>query len=207
MPSHRIRILLVDDHEVVRNGIRLMLSHADDVVITGEAATGEEALELVQKQFFDLALVDLNLPGIGGLDLVKLIRRDSPRTAVLVLSIYAEEIYAMRALKQGAAGYLNKNSSGATLLEAIRKAAAGGRHVSSATSDRVAVIEAHAVLSQREREVMRLIAAGVSLVHIAEQLHVSPNTVTTYRARILEKMKMRSNADIARYALEHGLDD
>jgi DNA-binding NarL/FixJ family response regulator len=212
--ANKIRILLVDDHEVVRNGIRLMLSNADDVAITGEAATGEAALELIHQQFFDLALVDLNLPGVSGLDLVKLIRRDSPRTAVLVLSIYAEEIYAVRARKQGAAGYLNKSSSGATLLEAIRRAAAGEKLLGTVTREKSAEIavplappEAYALLSQREKEVMRLIATGVSLVRIAEQLQLSPSTVTTYRARILEKLKLRGNADIARFTLENGLDD
>jgi DNA-binding NarL/FixJ family response regulator len=212
MRANKIRILLVDDHEVVRNGIRLMLSNADDVSITGEAATGEAAMELVHRQFFDLALVDLNLPGISGLDLVKLIRRDSPRTAVLVLSIYAEEIYAVRARRQGAAGYLNKSSSAAALLEAIRKAAAGEKRVGTASRQKTAAVavapaDAYASLSQREKEVMRLIADGESLVRIAERLQLSPNTVTTYRARILEKTKLRSNADIARFALENGLDD
>lgn len=209
MNTNRIRILLVDDHEVVRNGIRLMLSNADDMVIAGEAENGEAALELLQQGRFDLALVDLNLPGISGLELVRLIRRQSPGTAVLVLSIYSEDVYAVRALKQGAAGYLSKNSSAATLLEAIRKAAAGGKHLSAATIEKIATLigsgGGHEALSHRELEVMRLIATGESLVRIAEMLQVSPSTVTTYRARILEKMHMRSNADIARYALEHGL--
>ncbi len=126
-----------------------------------------------------------------------------------MLSIYAEDVYAVRALRQGAAGYLNKNSNAATMLDAIRKAAAGGKVLSAAMVEKIAGLigpgGGHQVLSQRELEVMRLIAAGESLVRIGELLQVSPSTVTTYRARILEKMNMRSNADIARYALEHGL--
>jgi DNA-binding NarL/FixJ family response regulator len=211
MTSNNIRILLVDDHAVVRNGVRLMLSSESDIVVEGEAATAQDALRLVREQDFDVALVDIAMPGKNGLELLRLLRAEKPKLAVLILSTYSEEVYAVRALKLGAAGYLTKDSPTAALVAAVRKAAAGGKYVSPALTEKIAGMiggsgmASHEDLSNRELEVLKMIAAGESLVKIAETLHLSPNTVTTYRTRILEKMGLGSNAELTRYAIENGL--
>jgi DNA-binding NarL/FixJ family response regulator len=211
MTSNPIRVLLVDDHAVVRNGVRLMLSCEDDIVITGEASNCQEALRLLQDQEFDVALLDIAMPGRNGLELQRLMRGSKKPPAILFLSIYAEEVYAMRALKLGAAGYLTKDSPGPVLVAAVRKAAAGGKYLSPALAEKIAVAmggahtSSHEELSDRELEVMKMIADGKSLVKIAETLHLSPNTVTTYRSRILQKLNVSSNAELTRYAIENGL--
>ncbi len=207
----KITVLLVDDHAIARNGVRLMLGTAPDISVEGEASNAVEAMARVAERAFDVALVDIKMPGKNGLDLLKSLRSECPRMAVLVLSTYSEEIYAVRALKSGAAGYLTKDAPTATLIEAVRKAASGGKHVSPALLEKLATLVGggatgdHEELSNRELEVFKLIAQGESLVRIGEKLHLSPNTVTTYRSRILEKMGMSSNAELTRYALEHGL--
>jgi DNA-binding NarL/FixJ family response regulator len=180
--------------------------------VAGEAADAQQALDLVSRQTFDVALLDIAMPGMSGLELLHHLRVARPRMAVLILSTYAEEIYAVRALKQGAAGYLTKDAPTAVLVEAVRRAAAGRKYVSPSLVDKLASLvsgestaSGHDALSNRELEVLRLIALGEPLVQIGERLHLSPNTVTTYRARILEKMGMSSNAELTRYALEHGL--
>lgn len=206
-----ISVLMVDDHLVVRKGVRLMIDTADDITITAEAGTARDALLVLQQQDFDVALVDIALPDKSGLELLKSMKAKKPQMAVLMLSMYSEDVYAVRALKIGAAGYLNKNCSTATVLSAIRKAAAGGKHISPALVEKFAGMLAgesmpsHEALSDRELEVLKMIAAGTSLARIAESLHLSPNTVTTYRARIMEKMGLSSNVELARYALENGL--
>jgi DNA-binding NarL/FixJ family response regulator len=206
-----IRVLLVDDHAIARNGVRLMLGTAEGICVAGEAGDAPQALKLLAAESFDVALVDITMPGKNGLDLLKAMRNDWPRMAVLMLSTYSEEIYAVRALKLGAAGYLTKDVPTAVLVGAVRKAAAGGKHVSAAVVDKLASLIGgsgageHELLSNRELEVFKLIAAGESLVRIGELLHLAPNTVTTYRSRILEKMAMSSNAELTRYALEHGI--
>jgi DNA-binding NarL/FixJ family response regulator len=211
MSADSIKILLVDDHAVVRNGIRLMLGTAQDIEVAGEAGTAREALRLAQEQDFDVVLVDINLPDKSGLDLIKRLRGQKPKLAAVVLTAYPEETYALRAFKHGACGYLNKNSSTDVIIAAVRKAAAGGKYMTPETMERFAgmisgdKVGSHDVLSDRELEVLKRLAEGESLVRIAEQLHLSPSTVTTYRARVLEKMGMKSNAELTRYAIEHGL--
>lgn len=211
MLNDKIRILLVDDHTVARNGMRLMLGSASDIEVTGEAENVKEALALVRSASFDVALVDISLPDKNGLELLKQLREKTPRMAVVIMSMYAEDVYALRAFKHGAAAYLTKNSSAATVIEAVRKAASGGKYVSPSQVEKLANMLAgesaatHEALSDRELDVLKMIAAGDSLVSIAERLHLSPSTVTTYRARILEKMGLKSNAELARYAFEHGL--
>lgn len=206
-----IRVLLVDDHAIARNGVRLMLSAADDICVMGEASNAAEALERVGEQVFDVALLDITMPGKNGLELLKQLRAEQPKLAVLMLSTYSEEIYAVRALKLGASGYLTKDAPTAVLVAAVRKAAAGGKHVSPALLEKLASLiggggtSSHEALSNRELEVFKLIAAGESLVRIGELMHLSPNTVTTYRTRILEKMGLGSNAELTRYALENGI--
>lgn len=211
MSSDKISVLLVDDHTVVRDGVRLMLGTALDIVVTGEAETALDALRMVREQTFDVALVDIALPDKNGLELLKQFRAEQPKLAVLILSMYSEEVYALRAIKYGAVGYLTKNCSATTVVAAVRKAAAGGRHVSPALAEKLANMlcgnnsPLHEELSNREIEVLRFLAAGVSLLQIGENMHISTSTVATYRARILQKMGMRSNVELARYALESGL--
>ncbi|MFM0517773.1 MULTISPECIES: response regulator transcription factor [Caballeronia] len=206
-----IRVLLVDDHAVVRNGVRLMLGTSDDIEVAGEAQTASDALLLARTQSFDVALVDVALPDRNGLELVRPLRAQQPTLAVLMLSIYAEEVYALRAIKHGAAGYLTKSVSAETLIAAVRKVHSGGKYITASLAERFAqhvgeaLGPAHETLSDRELEVLKLIAGGESLANIATTLHLSPNTVTTYRARICQKIGLRSNAQLARYALEYGL--
>ena len=209
--NKKIRVLLVDDHAIVRNGVRLMLGEADDISVEGEADSARHALQLIRAQEFDVALLDIAMPDKNGLDLLKQLRVEQPKLSVLILSTYSEEIYAMRAFKLGAAGYLTKDSPTSALINAVRKAAAGGKHVSPAMMEKLVsaigggAVGSHDTLSNRELEVLKLIASGESLVKIADALHLSPHTVTTYRARILEKMGLSSNAELTRYAIENGL--
>jgi DNA-binding NarL/FixJ family response regulator len=212
MSSDRVRVLLVDDHAIARNGVRLMLGTAADIDVAGEAADAQQALALLRQEAFDVALVDITMPGMNGLDLLRHLHGDYPGMAVLMLSTYAEEIYAVRALKQGAAGYLTKDAPTAVLVDAVRRAAGGRKYVSPSLVEKLASLVSgdvaaagHEALSNRELEVFKLIALGEPLVQIGEKLHLSPNTVTTYRARILDKMGMSSNAELTRYALEHGI--
>lgn len=207
----KIRVLLVDDHVIVRNGVRLMLGEVDDIVVEGEADCAQRALGLIREKEFDVVLLDIAMPGKNGLDLLKTIRSEKPKLATIILSTYSEEVYAMRAFKLGAAGYLTKDSPADVLIAAVRKAAKGGKHVSPSLMEKMAsmmgggTVDSHEDLSNRELEVLKLIAAGESLVKIAETLHLSPHTVTTYRARILQKMGMSTNAELTRYAIENGL--
>lgn len=211
MANKTIRILLVDDHAIVRNGVKLMLSGEQDIAVEGEASNAQEAMQRVREQDFDVALVDIAMPGKNGLDLLRMLRAEKPKLAVLILSTYSEDVYAVRAFKQGAAGYLTKDSPADVLVAAIRKAASGGKYVTPSLMEKLAGLlggeggATHEQLSNRELEVLKLLAAGESLVKIGEKLHLSPNTVTTYRARILEKMGMSSNAELTRYAIENGL--
>ncbi len=209
--TNKIKVLLVDDHTIVRNGVRLMLGEADNISVEGEASDAQQAVQLIRSQEFDVAIVDIALPDKNGLDLLKQLRSEQPKLAVLILSTYSEEIYAMRAFKLGAAGYLSKDCPTSALIHAVRKAATGGKHVSPNMMEKLVsalggeVGKSHETLSNRELEVLKLIANGASLVKIAESLHLSPHTVTTYRARILEKMDMNNNAELTRYAIENGL--
>ena len=206
-----IRILLVDDHVMVRDGMRLMFSVDPQLHITGEADTAQQALSLLQKESFDVALIDISLPDKSGLELLKQMIAIRPKLSILVISMYAENMYALRALKLGAAGYLTKNSSANTLIAAVRTAASGGKVISADTAQTLASLlggrplSNHEQLSDRELEVMKQIAKGESLVDIASQLHLSPSTVTTYRTRILEKMQMKTNADLTRYVFANNL--
>ena len=210
-PESSIKVLLVDDHAVVRNGVRLMLGTANDIEVAAEAETARDALSLAQAQRFDVALIDIALPDRSGLELLKSLRTQQPALAVLILSIYSEEVYALRAIRLGASGYLTKSTPAKTLIAAVRKAHAGGRYVSPELAERLAQhlgntrTASHEALSDRELEVLKLLARGESLARIAETLHLSPNTVTTYRARICQKMQLKSNAELTRYALEQGL--
>ena len=209
-----LRLLLVDDHPVVRQGLRMMLLEAGGINVVAEAPDAVAAMAVVRREPLDLVLSDLSLPGKTGLDLLKMIKAEQPQLPVLMLSMHAEEIFALRALKLGAAGYLMKDVDLPTLAEAIHRAASGGKYISQGIAERLANQIAvdgkgapHERLSQREFEVFRLIAAGKSLTEIGVGLHVSVKTISGYRARILEKTGFSTNSDFTRYALEHQLID
>ena len=208
----RVQVLIADDHPVVRQGLKQMLGAEADLAVAGEASNGHEAIELCERVAWDVAVVDYNMPGRGGVDLVKELRRRYPNRPVLVLSMYPEDQYALRALKAGASGYLTKESATEELVNAIRKVANGGRFVSAALGERLAREVAgdgeqppHQILSDREYQIMWLIASGKTVSEIAEQLFLSPNTISTYRARILQKLDLRNNAELMRYAIHHQL--
>jgi DNA-binding NarL/FixJ family response regulator len=202
-----IRVLLADDHEIVRDGLKRILAATNDVQVTAEAASGDAALALVKAGDFDVALLDMSMPGLSGIDLIKRIRLEKPKLRILVLSMHGEQQYAARALKAGAAGYLTKESAAEMLLGALRKVAAGGVHVSEAAAAGLVSAERapHQNLSDREFEVLRLLAGGRSPTEIAEQLHLSVKTVSTHKAHVQEKLGLGGTADLVRYALEHKL--
>ena len=209
-----IRVLIADDHALVREGLKRILAAAADIDVAGEAANGDEALALVKQHDYDLALIDLSMPGLSGLDLIRRLKLEKPRLRILVLSMHGEKQYAARALKAGASGYLTKDSAGSDLLGAIRKVGAGGVHISEAAAAELLVAgprtgdaPPHTALSDREFEVFRQLVAGRSITAIAAGLHVSVKTVSTHKARILEKMAMGSTAELVRYAMEHRLLD
>ncbi len=214
MTPAKLNILIVDDHAVVREGLKYILSKADDLAIVGEAGNAPDAMASLRKHSCDLVLLDLSLPGKTGVELLKMIRDEFPRIRVLILSTYPEDQYAVRVLKQGACGYLTKESAPEQLIIAIRKVAGGGKYISATVAERlldeIAAGTRHApheLLSDKEFEVFKLIATGKSLTDIAEGMHVSIKTISTHRARILEKTGFKANADLTRYALEHGLID
>ena len=202
-----IRVLLADDHEIVRDGLKRILAATTDVRVAGEAASGDEALALVRANDYDVALLDMSMPGLSGIDLIKRVRIEKPKLRILVLSMHGEQQYAARALKAGAAGYLTKESAAEMLLGALRKVAAGGVHVSEAAAAGLVSAERapHQNLSDREFEVLRLLAGGRSPTEIAEQLHLSVKTVSTHKAHVQEKLGLGGTADLVRYALEHKL--
>lgn len=206
-----IRVLLVDDHAVALAGVRLMLADAEDIRIVAEAKTAEEALRAVDADAIDVALLDISLGADCGLSLLRLMHRKQPGIAVLMLSAHAEPNYAVRALKGGAVGYLTKDVGIAELVNAVRKASGGAMYISSTLSERLASQldgypqSAHCALSEREFDVMRRLAGGESLTSIGKALYLSPKTVSTHRTRIFGKLGVRSNAELARYALEERL--
>jgi DNA-binding NarL/FixJ family response regulator len=208
-----IRVLLADDHGLVREGLRGILAKGADIEVAAEAANGDEVLALVRKQEFDLALLDLSMPGLSGLALIKRLKVERPKLRILVLSMHGEAQYAARALKAGASGYLTKDSAAAQLLGAIRKIAAGGVQISEAAAAQLIGASPtgdtppHEVLSDREYEVLRQIVAGRTVTDIAEALSVSVKTISTHKARILQKLNLAGTADLVRYAIEHGLTD
>jgi len=206
-----IRVLIADDHALVRRGLRELLEEETDISLAAEAATASDLMVLARREAWDVAVVDLNLPDANGLDVLKNLKAQFPDRPVLILSMHPEDQYAVRALRAGAAGYLNKEGAPDELLAAVRKAARGGRYVSDALAERLATElggregPLHERLSDREFQVLRLIASGRTATEMATAMHLSVKTVSTYRARILEKMGLRHNAELTRYALEHRL--
>ncbi len=208
------RILLADDHAIVRKGLKETLEEELGDVRFGEASNGQQVLVQLGRQSWDLVVLDINMEGRSGLDVLAEIRKARPQLPVVILSMYPEAEFAVRALKQGAAGYLNKQSAPEELVAAVRKVLAGGRYVSAALADRLAAELQrpsgelpHELLSNRELQVMRMIAMGKSLKEIAAELSLSVKTIGTYHGRLLEKMGMKSDIELTRYALTHRLVD
>jgi DNA-binding NarL/FixJ family response regulator len=207
-----IKILIADDHAIVRSGLKQLLSGESDFTVAGEAANGLEALELIREHPFDVVLMDMSMPGRSGIELIKMVKAEKSKLAVLVLSMHKEEQYAVRALKAGAAGYLTKESAPDQLVAAIRKVAGGGMFISSGVAERLAIelggnhdADPHTQLSDREYQIFRMIVAGTTIGHIADELSLSIKTVSTHKTRILQKMKMTSSAELIHYAIRHQL--
>jgi DNA-binding NarL/FixJ family response regulator len=207
-----IRVLIADDHAVVRQGLRQILEETSDIVIGGEASHGGEVLEKVRARAGDVLVLDLSMPGRSGLDILKEVKQERPTLPVIVLSMHSEEQYAARVLKAGASGYLPKESAPEAFAKAIRKVYAGGRYLTSTQTeklmgvvDRTAPVEPHEKLSDREHEVFCLIASGKTVSQIAAQMTLSVKTISTYRTRILDKMGMKTNAELTHYAIKNQL--
>lgn len=209
-----LRVLVVDDHEVVRSGIRGIFTEFSVLAKVGEARTAQEALDQVHRQNWDVVVLDISLEGRSGLDVLKEIRALRPKLPVLILSAHREEQYALQAFKAGATGYITKGSTRESLIEAIHKVRKGGRYLSHSFAEKLAdrlgnefERPPHESLSIRELEVLRMIAVGKKPAEIASELSISDKTVSTYRARMLQKMNMKTTAELIHYALSHHLLD
>jgi two-component system invasion response regulator UvrY len=209
-----MHILIADDHAVVRRGLREIMDDAIPGAAFSEAGNGDEVLSQLGKSQIAMLVLDINMPGRSGMDVLRDVKHTYPRLPVIILSCQPEEQYAVRCLRAGAAAYINKESASEELAMATKKILSGGRYVSMSLAEKLIdnLDESvdkplHELLSDREHEVMKMIAAGVPLTEIGERLHVSVKTISSYRARIMEKMKMKSNADLTRYAMTHGLID
>jgi len=209
-----IKVLIADDHAIFRAGLRKILEESGEVTVVAEAATGEEALDRARHSRPDVAVLDVSMPGRGGLETVQELKRRSTQSKILVLTMHSEDSFAVRCLREGADGYLTKDAPADQLLAAIKKVWAGGKYISPALAERLASFldinsdrPLHEKLSHREFQVMLLIGKGRTASEIAAELHLSVKTVSTYRSRILEKMGMRTNSEIMRYVIAAGLED
>ncbi|MCK4336971.1 MAG: response regulator transcription factor [Candidatus Aminicenantes bacterium] len=209
-----VKILIADDHAIVRRGLTQIIKDSPGMEVTAEAGTGLEALDLIAKHDFDILVLDISMPGRSGLDVLKDIKRLKPSLPVLILSIHPEEQYAVRVFKSGASGYMTKDSAPEELLKALEKIVQGGKYVTPSLAEKMAVSldkdiqkPAHELLSDREYQVLYRIAKGETVKEIAEDLFLSAKTVSTYRARILEKMNLKNNAELIHYAFSHHLID
>lgn len=212
--SKKLQVMVVDDHAVVRQGLRQILSDTPDMEMVAEAGDGDEALAKTRECELDVVLLDVSMPERNGIDTLKVIRKEKPKLPVLILSMYPEEQYAIRALKAGAAGYLTKQSAPDQLVHAIRQVASGKKYVSESLAEQLvsSISEdtdrpPHEKLSDREFQTLRMIASGKTLTQIAEELGLSVKTISVYRSRLLEKMRLSNNAELTHYGLKHGLVD
>ncbi len=207
-----IKILVADDHTIVREGLKQIVGEVDDMAVADEAGNGQEALSKIREGEYDVVLLDISMPGRSGLEILKDIRAERPKLPVLILSMHSEEQYAIRALRAGASGYLTKASAPDELIGAIRKVSRGRKYVTASLAEKLALeLDAdtrkppHETLSDREYQVMLMLAAGKSVTEIADELCLSVKTISTYRSRILEKMNMKKNAELTLYAVQNHL--
>jgi DNA-binding NarL/FixJ family response regulator len=207
-----LKILIADDHPILRQGIKQIIEEAPDMEVTGEASNGAEVLTKVYNNSFDIIVLDITMPGRSGLEALKQLKKEKPKTPVIILSMHPEEQYAVRALKAGASGYLTKASAPEELVTAIRKVAQGGKYISATLAEILASDlgadskkQPHETLSNREYQVLCMISSGKTLTGIAEELCLSIKTIGTYRSRILAKMNMRNNAELIHYAFKNHL--
>ena len=212
--ENSIKVLVADDHEIVRQGLKTIISECLDLSIVGEAENGNEVLKIVKKTKVDVVLLDFDMPGKNGLDTLIELKALYPKLPVMILSIFPEDHYGTRFLKAGASGYLQKSSATDQLIDAIRKIFNGGKFISSALTDKLVTglnkdneQFLHESLTDREFQVFRLLSTGKKLKEIADELCLSINTISTYRSRILQKMDLKNNADIVRYAINNGLSN
>jgi two-component system invasion response regulator UvrY len=209
-----IRVFIVDDHPIFREGLKKVISVAPDMEVVGEAADGHEALQKILANKYDVVILDLGLPGVAGFDVLRTLKVKRPSLPVIILSIHTEDEYAVMVLKEGASGYLTKESVPVDLIKAIRKALTGGTYVSDSLGEQFAAKllgrtedKPHESLSNKEYQIFRLLVRGKSVKEIAREVSLARPTVSTYRTRILDKMKMKTNAELVRYAVKHSLDD
>ena len=209
-----INVVVVDDHAVVREGIKRIVSESGGMTVSGEASDGHEAIRVIKNQPCDVVLLDITMPNKSGLDVLKELHAASPRLPVLVLSMHPEDQYAVRVLRAGASGYVTKDSAPAKLVHAIRKVVRGGKYVSPSLAEKLVydlgtdtAKPVHEILSDREYQVLCMIASGKTVTEVAQELALSVKTISTYRARLLEKLNMKNNAELTRYAIKEGLVD
>lgn len=209
-----IKILIADDHAIVRKGLVQILADSPDAVVVDEASDGVETLAKVDDGDFDLILLDISMPGRGGLDVLKELKSRKPGLPVLILSMHPEDQYAVRALRSGASGYLTKGSASDELLQAINKVLSGGKYISSSLAEKLADVldnnaekAPHENLSNREYQVMRMIGAGKTVTEIAAELSLSVKTISTFRVRILHKMKMKNNSELTHYVIQNNMEE
>lgn len=207
-----IKIIIADDHIIIRAGIKQLLEGAHDMVVAGEASDGQKLIQEIQKNHYDVIVIDISMPGRNGIEIIKQIRASGDKTPILALSYYPEEQFAIRVLKAGACGYMNKDVQPEELVEAIYKVARGGTYVSPAVAEKLAMninmtqdASPHESLTDREYEVFMKIAGGMTVSEIADEMFLSVKTVSTYRARILEKLNLKNNAEITYYAIRNNL--
>ena len=210
--ANKIRVLIADDHAIVRQGLKQILSETSDLIIAGEAEDGSEAIHLARDKRWDVFLLDVSMPSRNGIDVLKQLRREFPRQPVLILSMHSEEQYAVRAIKAGAAGYLTKQSAPELLVTAIRQVASGKKFISPTLAEQLAAAISddgdklpHERVTDREYQVLVRIASGKTLTRIAEELNLSVKTVSEYRKRLLDKMRLDTTAELIRYGIEHSL--
>jgi DNA-binding NarL/FixJ family response regulator len=209
-----IKVLIADDHAIVREGLKQILADTKDIVVAGHAENGNEAIKLSREDICDVLLLDISMPDRSGIEVLKQVKKESPQIAVLMLSMHREDQYAIRSLKAGASGYLNKQSAPAELVNAIRQVASGRKYISAALAQELAnqindnhEVPLHETLSDREYQTLTMIASGKTVSDIAAELVLSVKTISMYRSRLLQKMKLRHNAELTHYAIKNHLVD